>query len=600
MWSATSVLQDAATGTADGADAFLPTDGQDVERGLRAEYQFLCRSRDELIALKEQYSYLLDAAPIAYMTTNSAGQIVHANQRALLTLGLRAEELIGLPTVNLAEPKHRHALASHLANTNRFGESELELELRVGQDVRLPVLLRSIPVSLGLEQDAAVQTAIIDISALKHAEDRLRRARDELQVLARHDTLTGLPNRALFLERLTAAKNSASRTGCLHALLFLDMDRFKVINDSLGHDVGDSLLQQVAHLLAANVRGHDTVARMGGDEFTIILNDVGNAENAVAIAQKLRGTINRPISLGGHRFRPSSSIGLCLFDGGEYGERELMRMADKAMYSAKHKGGNCVHVHDPTERDDGRSTLERELQFALERGQLALRFQPQYATDGRLVAHEALLRWYHPDLGHVAPSRFVPLAEQSNLIREIGAWVLEEACRRNIEHAREHGTLTRIAVNVSPRELDCPDYAKTVRRVLDRTGHPPEALELEITETSMNLAEEPLGATLAELTDLGVSIALDDFGTGYSSFTRLRALPITRLKVDRSFTKALCESEGDRRIIAAIVSLGKELGLEVVAEGVETEYQLSFLRDSGCTVFQGYAFARPLESMAPC
>jgi diguanylate cyclase (GGDEF)-like protein/PAS domain S-box-containing protein len=600
MLSVTPSLHDAAAG-----DEAIATPHHDrttfraaVDNHLYSEYTRLCESRDELVALKEQYRYMLDAAPVAYITTDANGVIVHANQRALLMLGLEANEMIGMPTVHLADARYRHALMSHLGQVDRIGESEIELDLRTGHDGRLPALLRSIPIAFGVEQKAAVQSAIIDISALKQAEDRLRRARDELQVLANHDTLTGLPNRSLFLDRLGNTIRQACSSGRQSALLFLDMDRFKVINDSLGHDVGDSLLQHVAHTLTDTVRTDDTVARMGGDEFTVILSDVGDTDNAIGIAQKLLNAINQPVTLCEHRFRPSSSIGVCMLNGSVHSERELMRFADKAMYTAKNLGGNGIHLYDPTEQDDGRSTLERDLHCALERGQLRVLFQPQYCGSGEIVAHEALLRWTHPTLGPVSPSQFIPIAEQSNLIGELGAWVLREACRQNMAHASTTGRVTRIAVNVSPRELASADYAERVEHILRETGHPPEALELEITESSMGLADGTLEETLETLTASGVSIALDDFGTGYSSFTRLRQLPITRLKVDRTFTHALSGSDGDRRIVAAIVSLGKELGLEVVAEGVETEYQLSFLRNSGCNVFQGFVFSRPRQCMA--
>jgi diguanylate cyclase (GGDEF)-like protein/PAS domain S-box-containing protein len=565
---------------------------------LESEYTRLAESRDALAALTEQYSYMLDAAPVAYITTDARRIVVHANQRALELLDLPARELIGMAAVGLADRRYRFGLTNHLQQVDRVGESEMELDLRTGVGGRLPALLRSIPISLGPDEAPAVQSAIINISALKQAEARLRRARDELEVLANHDTLTGLPNRSLFLDRLEAARRGSADAQARSALLFIDMDRFKVTNDSLGHDIGDALLQHVAHSLASAVRSNDTVARMGGDEFTVILRDVGTLENATRIGRKILSIIHQPVNLSGHGFRPSCSIGLCMFGGGDNTESDLLRAADKAMYIAKQQGGNSLHVHDPRQADDGRSTVERELQFALERDQLHLCFQPQYCSQGTLAGHEALLRWEHPTLGNVAPGRFIPLAEQSSLISELGAWVLQEACRANMAHARSTGRLTRIAVNASPRELSSTAYADTVARVLRETGHPPESLELEITEHSMGMAVGQLEATLEAITNLGVSIALDDFGTGYSSFTRLRQLPFTRMKVDRTFTQALADSENERRIVAAMVSLGKELGLEVIAEGVETEYQLNHLREMGCQLFQGYVFSRPTRTLA--
>ncbi len=560
---------------------------------LRKDYAEVCRARDELIALTEQYHYLLDASPVAYITTDATGIIVNANQRAISLLGLQSHQLIGMATVRLADTEYRSVLARHLEQADRSGECEVELCLRSGEDASVPVLLRSVPIGLGDLGNGAIHSAIIDISALKQAESRLRHAHDELAVLANHDTLTGLPNRSLFVDQLNLAMQDAARHHTVSALLFMDVDRFKVINDSLGHDVGDSLLQHVAACLKRTVRAHDTVARMGGDEFTVILSDVVNSENAENVARKILAQINEPVSLEGHRVRPAASIGICMFNGSMRSYRDLMKRADQAMYAAKKRGGNQIHLHDPQTHTDHLSDLERDLHVALERDEFRLRFQPQMTADNKVVAHEALVRWHHPSNGVVSPSHFIPIAEQSGFIRELGAWVLREACLRNKLLADQHGRYLRMAVNVSPRELASTSYADSVRQILEETGHPASALELEITESAMELSEHQLENTLQALTELGVSIALDDFGTGYSSFTRLRHLPITRLKVDRSFTAATEESKKDQRIAGAIVSLARELGLEVVAEGVESAEQMRVMVDAGCDVFQGFYFSIP-------
>ncbi|MEO0421269.1 MAG: EAL domain-containing protein [Pseudomonadota bacterium] len=560
---------------------------------LRSDYAEVCRARDELIALTEQYHYLLDASPVAYITTNASGIIVNANQRAISMLGLRSHQIMGMATVRLADSEYRGALARHLEQADRSGECEVELRLRTSDETSVPVLLRSVPIALGEVGQGAIHSAIIDISALKQAESRLRHAHDELAVLANHDTLTGLPNRSLFVDRLNLAMQDAARHHTVSAMLFMDVDRFKVINDSLGHDVGDSLLQHVSGCLKRTVRSNDTVARMGGDEFTVILSDVVNSENAENVARKILAEINQPVSLEGHRVRPAASIGVCMFNGSVRSYRDLMKRADQAMYAAKKRGGNQIHLHDPQEHTDHLSDLERDLHVALERNEFRLRFQPQVNADGEVVAHEALVRWHHPTNGIVSPNHFIPIAEQSGFIRELGSWVLRESCLRNKLLADQHGRYLRMAVNVSPRELASAGYAESVRAILEETGHPASALELEITESAMELSEHQLERTLAALTELGVSIALDDFGTGYSSFTRLRNLPITRLKVDRSFTGAIEESDEDRRIATAIVSLAREIGLEVVAEGVESSEQLKVMVNAGCDVFQGFYFSIP-------
>ncbi|MEO0971927.1 MAG: bifunctional diguanylate cyclase/phosphodiesterase [Pseudomonadota bacterium] len=569
------------------------------EEDWLVQYEQTFESRDKWMALEEHYQYLLDMAPVAYITTSADGIVVLANQRALTMLDMQATQLIGMATVRLASANSRREMASHLARAQDGHETETELELRTATGT-LPVLLRSVGVITDINgKELGVQSAIIDISLLKRTESKLRQAHDQLEVLAKHDTLTGLPNRTLLLDRLIATMESARRQHTAHALLFMDVDRFKVINDSLGHDIGDCLLQHIARCLNTAVRPNDTVARMGGDEFTVILQDVVNVENAENVARKILAAINEPVSLLGHRIRPSCSIGLCMFNGRTTSERELMRRADQAMYAAKQAGGNTVRAHDPNAPAHGFSELERDLHQACEQGQLRLYYQPQCDHDGRVIGNEALLRWQHPTRGLVAPSEFVPLAEQSGLICDVGGWVLEQACRTNVETARTTGqSIKRLAVNASLRELSSGGYAEVVARVLDETGHPGECLEIEITETALGLNEGLLQKTLEDLRDLGVSIALDDFGCGYSSFARLRTLPLSRLKIDRSFTLAIDESEGDRRIVAAIVCLGRELGLEVVAEGVETRSQLNFLQDAGCEVFQGFLLAQPAPAIA--
>lgn len=555
------------------------------------------RSAGDLTEPGQPSAVALDLAPIACLTTSLDGIVLAVNQRAEVMLGASVAQLVGMPAARLVEASARPALAEHLTRALRGTEGEVELLLRAPGRT-LPVLLRStIAAARGAGARPTVVSTLIDISPLKKKEQELRRAHDQLQMLANHDMLTGLPNRNLLLDRLRTTMAEARRSGTVHALLFLDIDRFKVINDSLGHDMGDGLLQHVARCLSEAVRADDTVARMGGDEFTVILHDVINVENAQNAARKILATINRPVSLLGHRVRPSSSIGLCMFNGSESSNRELLRRADQSMYAAKNSGGNTVRVHDPDAATHGFSELERDLHTACDLGQLRLRYQSQYDAEGRVTGSEALLRWRHPTRGTLTPGRFITLAEQSGLICDIGRWVLERACQANVA-ATPPGTAPRhIAVNASLRELSAGGYAEVVARVLEVTGHPGEALEIEVTETALGLNERLLVRTLEQLRELGCSIALDDFGNGYSSFARLRRLPVTRLKMDRSFVSAIDESDADRRIAAAIVSLGRELGLGVVAEGVETLSQFHFLRDSGCSTFQGYLFSRPARML---
>ncbi len=563
---------------------------------LQNEYFDLCRTRDELAASKELYKLVYDAAPVAYVTTNPDGIIENINRRALEMLGQRAHELIGTATLRIGSSGSRTAFAAHLRRVQLGEEDEIELRIADANGETRPVLLRSVPVFCGVDDEATVQTAITDISALKKAEERLRQTRDHLEELANHDPLTHLPNRMLLLDRLSQAVARCDRQHTISAIIFMDIDRFKVVNDSLGHDIGDSLLQIIANRLRDTVRINDTVARLGGDEFTVILENVVNTENAASIARKIIRHIAKPMRVSGHTLRCTPSMGICLFNGADSGASDILRRADMAMYAAKSAGGHTYHVFDPSKDHQGRlHQLERELYTALEQKQFHLRYQPQYDFDGEtVIGHEALVRWQHPVHGLISPADFIPLAEKCGLIVELGKWILEEACSINVQLAEQSGAFRRIAVNVSPIQLARAEFVDTVDEVLQRTGHPPEQLEIEITETAMMTHTALTEQVLRQLRDMGVSVAIDDFGTGYSSLIMLKRFPINRLKVDASFVRGLDSNENDRTIASAIVSLAREMQLETVAEGVETREQFNFLRKIGCTMFQGFLFSEPV------
>jgi len=430
-----------------------------------------------------------------------------------------------------------------------------------------------------------------DISGIKQSQAQLAH-------LAHHDPLTDLPNRLLFHDRLGHALSRADRDGSQLAVLFIDLDRFKHINDSLGHLAGDGLLQEVARRLTGAVRKEDTVARMGGDEFTLLLEDLRRPEDAAVLARKLLEALGDPYAIAGRELFVTASVGISLYPRDGRSAEELVRNADAAMYQAKDAGRNGYHFYTPelTAAALQRVHLEADLRRALGRGELVVHYQPQIELgSGRLIGAEALVRWRHPEQGLIAPDRFIHLAEDTGLIIELGELVLRAACRQAMDWLASGVPIERIAVNVSAQQVQRSDFVGTVRDVLADTGLPPRHLELEVTETFiMGQAEEGIRA-LHQLREMGVRLAVDDFGTGYSSLGYLKRLPIHMLKIDRSFVSELHGDSEDLAIAKAVIALGRTLGLQVIAEGVEHDDQAGLLLAEGCHYAQGYLFGRPLE-----
>jgi diguanylate cyclase (GGDEF)-like protein len=430
-------------------------------------------------------------------------------------------------------------------------------------------------------------------------EERRAAVRASMQIehLAYYDGLTALPNRELFIDRLTLALVQAHRDGKKLAVLFLDLDRFKHINDSLGHSVGDELLRAMGRRVHEAVREGDTLARLGGDEFTLLLPGIHHASEAARIAQKVLEAVRAPFQLQGREVFVTTSIGVSVFpeDGGD--AESLIRSADVAMYRAKEQGRDQFQLYAPAMNAQAleRMGLENGLRKALAQGQLVIHYQPivEVAT-GRIHGTEALLRWRHPELGLVAPDDFIELAEMTGLITPMGPWILHEACNRTRAWQRGTRYYLSVAVNLSARQFLGRDLVEHVKRALKETGLEARYLELEITEgVAMHSAENTL-RTLRELKALGVRISIDDFGTCYSSLTYLKRFPIDTLKIDQSFVRDIGSDADDSAIAAAVIAMAHGLGLRVVAEGVEREEQLAFLRRQRCDQFQGYLFSRPL------
>ncbi len=422
----------------------------------------------------------------------------------------------------------------------------------------------------------------------------LARSREEAHRLALHDTLTGLPNRALFAQRMEGALAEVRR-GTALAVLCLDLDRFKQVNDTLGHPVGDALLRAVAGRLAGCLRPCDTAARLGGDEFAVIQAPLGRAEDAGALAQRIVRTLSEPYELNGHKAVIGASVGVALASADMADSDQLLKMADMALYRAKADGRGLFRIFESgmDTKAQARRVLECDLRRAVKAQEFELNYQPLVdLASGRVSALEALVRWRHPERGLIPPDDFIPIAEEIGLVGAIGAWVLRQACAA----AAEWPAGVRVAVNVSAAQFKCPTLVATVLDALAASALPPERLELEITETAFLADAEATLAALHKLRAEGVRIAMDDFGTGYSSLGYLRSFPFDKIKIDRCFIRDIETSVDCKAIVRAVVGLGSNLGIVTTAEGVETAAQLDQLRAEGCDQGQGYLFSRPVPA----
>ena len=440
---------------------------------------------------------------------------------------------------------------------------------------------------------------------LKSANDKLhhdleerKRVEQSIRHIAHHDALTGLPNRSLFRDRLTHAMAQADRYHQKLAVMFLDLDRFKAINDTLGHNVGDQLLKIAAERLRSCVRDSDTVARLGGDEFTVIVEDIVEDHDAAAVAQKILDTLSQPFNLYGHEVFISVSVGVTLYPSDDENADNLLRNADSAMYRAKEFGRNNFqfYVAEMNIKARERLRLESSLRRALDRNEFMLYYQPRVSLEsGRVIGAEALLRWRHPEMGLVPPSEFIPILDETGMIIPVGDWALREACRQNREWQDRGLPPIRVAVNLSVRQFMQKDLADTIVRALEAANLSAEHLEVEITEDLFLEHNQTNIITLARLKNMGIHISIDDFGTGYSSLSYLKRLPIDTLKIEQSFVRDIGDPD-NKAIASAIIAMAASLRLNVLAEGVETDEQLAFLRAQGCNEIQGFSFSHPLPA----
>jgi len=553
------------------------------------------------ITVHEQTEAELRIAAVAFesqegmFVTDVESKILRVNRAFSEITGYTASEAIGQTPRLFKSERHDAAFyAAMWDSIRRTGGWQGEIwDRRKGGELRTDWLT----ITAVTNAEGAVTHYIGALTDITHR----KAAEDEIKSLAFYDVLTGLPNRRLLLDRLQLALVASVRSQCQVALLFIDLDNFKVLNDTLGHDHGDLLLQQVAQRLVACIREGDTVARLGGDEFVVLLEDLSThapdaATQAETVGEKILAAFNMPYDLAGHEYRSSPSIGITLLSDHRESVVELLKRADLAMYQSKAAGRNTLRFYDPEMQAavSARTALETELREALQEGQFILHYQGQVGSTGQLIGAEALVRWQHAERGLLPPAEFLPLAEESGLILRLGALVLETACRQMVSWAvkAETANLT-LAVNVSRKQFHQPDFVDQVLAVLARTGADARKLRLELTESLLlNDVEEGL-AKMNALTAHGVGFALDDFGTSYSSLAQLKRLPLDQLKIDQSFVRDLLTDPSDAAVAKAIIALAESLGLAVIAEGVETGAQRDGLARLGCHAFQGYLFGRP-------
>jgi diguanylate cyclase (GGDEF)-like protein/PAS domain S-box-containing protein len=558
----------------------------------------------DLRETRELATAIQETALDSIITIDARGKILAFNAAAQATFGFKAEQAIGKNLADLIiPPRLREAQRRGLEHFLKTGEGPI-----LGKRVEVPALRASgeeFPVEVAivanqLRGSVCFTATIRDLTARKQAEVELARA-------AMYDKLTGLPNRSLLLDRVQQALSRASRSRGLFALMFLDFDRFKLINDSLGHDVGDSLLCEIASRLTSELRCGDSLsgpdsgtsaARMGGDEFVVLLEPIRQAEDVPAVADRLLAALARPYRLGPHEVFSTASIGIVVARGDYERAEDLIRDADTAMYEAKRAGKARYAMFDEEmrKRVQRRHLLENELRRAIEGEQFSLAYQPIVSLEtGRLKSVEALLRWRHPAHGFISPAEFIPIAEESELILRIGSWVLKEATRQMAEWVERLGPAAppTISINLSRKQFAQADLAEQVRAAAENAGLPPSRIQLEITEDTFATDVPTAIATMNTIKSLGFLLAIDDFGTGCSSFASLHEFPADVLKLDRSLLVDIETSKETAALVHALAILTNNLGLAIVAEGVERESEVVILRELGCHFGQGYFFARP-------
>ena len=551
-------------------------------------------ARDDALRSEAHYRAVVENAAEGILTVLPDGTVGSFNAAAEAMFGYRAEEIVGRPVATIVIDELHEALEQFFEQYRTVGEHTVRRQEVETTGVRsdgsfFPMIVSTSAITVD-GSPPTISGIIRDLSDQKRFEAQLSH-----QVL--HDPLTSLPNRVMLTDRLEQALARVRRRERMFAVLFVDLDRFKSVNDTLGHTIGDQLLIEASMRIQAAVRETDTVARLGGDEFVVLCEDIEGVHHAADFAERIIAALSAPFKFGNDETRVGASIGMALSADGNEAADEILANADIAMYRAKGNGRSRYELFDEVMQQwvTKQVALEAALRQAVPRNELRLYCQPFIAADtGRIRGFEALLRWDRPGFGLVSPDDFIPMAEEAGLMLDIGGWVLEEACRHAVEWQRRWpGRHLGVAVNLSSRQILTGDVLELVSGVLARTGLKPSMLTLELTERT--LIDDTVGVEglLRELRNLGVNLALDDFGTGYSSLTYLRTFPINVVKIDRSFVRAIGTADEDTAVMAAVIAFARHLDLQVVAEGIENEHQLAVLLELGCPYLQGYLFSHP-------
>ena len=536
---------------------------------------------------------VLDKAPDGMIITDKVLKIVSVNQAFTTTTGYSEQEALGQRPNMLSSGRHDKAFYQAMwLSLEKTGQWQGEIWNRRKNGEIYPEWLNI--TAIPNEQGEITHYAGIfsDLSAQEHLWQRLHR-------LAYYDVLTGLPNRDLFMDRLNNALTGGRRQNSSVALLFLDLDRFKTINETLGHTLGDSLLKAVADRLSRCIRESDTIARLGGDEFTIVLNGLNHPSEAAKVAKTISHHLKEPFTLNQQELFISASTGISLFPGDGDDPETLLKNADTAMYRAKESGRNRYQFYetDMSTRFAERLSLENELRRALENDELQLAYQPKVElASGRIIGMEALARWQHKERGWISPATFIPIAEEAGLMLPIGEWVLRTACRQAKAWQNSGHQNFRIAVNLSGHQIQRGNLLQSVKQILAETALDSHYLELELTESILMENAKSITDILNSLQKMGIQLAVDDFGTGYSSLGYLKSFALDTLKIDKSFVDDMATDKSDAEIVATIIAMGRNLNLKVVAEGVETQQQLELLHQQGCDEIQGYLFSKPVTA----
>lgn len=576
---------------------------RESRKSVEIELNFLNASLESIVAariaeLRDSEAYVhavLDNVNEGIIVIAEAGLIVSINTAAERIFGYSSEEIVNkdfnllISTENLDLSGKYHRYIEEQEDTALFGIAREVVGLRKDYS--------AFPLELKTSQ-LRIQSKLLFITSARDITDR-KEAEQRISYMASHDALTNLPNRTLLLDRIEQTLTRNQRRDIKAAVLFIDLDKFKIINDTLGHDVGDALLKEASARLVSEVRGEDTVARQGGDEFIILLSSISNPEDAGVIAQKLLDTLICPFNITGRELHISASIGIAIYPDDGNDIESLLKNSDIAMYHAKETGRNNYQFFsaEMNQQTAEKQSMSSDLRHAIQRDELFLVYQPVVdMISGNLAGMEVLLRWQHPTLGLVSPVKFIPLAEESGIIVAIGEWVFKSACKQLLEWQKQGYEVPRLAINLSAKQFGQKSFAETLAKIIADTGVDSRYLGVEITESMLVHNIEEVVNTLLKLSNMGLEISIDDFGTGYSSLSYLKRFPINKLKIDKSFVDDISTHPDDAAIVIAIIAMAHGLQMKVVTEGVESKEQLEFLRQHGCEQYQGYIYSKPLPA----